>query len=237
MDIDAITNKYDHQKIVHMLETLYQNTITLPIQTFHNTVTQREELLRIKSVITTSTLETSAKKVTEVIMHELPAERPVLAGLIREETERNTSGLKRKLQSALDQLERTKKTLKVLTTKRHAQSTTEEFPKNSRSSNMSWSRSLPVEPDGHSIVAAATLPTIQPLPAHPREHQSTVLPTNARPPHPSQQQHSTLQQSSRPHRPTPRRRTPHDNAFRMAVNNAAAARRRKLNKRRSQTKF
>ncbi len=220
-----------------MLETLYQNTITIPIQTFHNIVTQREELLRIKSVITTSTLETSAKKVTDVIMQELPAERPVLAGLIREETERNTSGLKRKLQSALDQLERTKKTLKVLATKRHAQSNTEELPKNSRSSNMSWSRSLPVEPDGHSTVAAATSPTIQPLPAHPRDHQTTVLSTNARPPYPSQQQHSTQHQPPRSQRPTSRRRTQHDNAFRMAVNNAAAARRRKLNKRRSQTKF
>jgi hypothetical protein len=77
MDINAITNKYDHQKIIHMHETLYQNTITIPIQTFHNIVTQRDELLCIKSVITTSTFEISAKKVTNVIMQELPAKRPV----------------------------------------------------------------------------------------------------------------------------------------------------------------
>ena len=146
MDINAITNKYDHQNIIHMLETLYQNTITItiPIQTFHNIVTQRDKLLCIKSVITTSTFEISAKKVTDVIMQELPpAERPVLAGLIREETEQNTSGLKRKLQSALDQLEQTKKTLKTLKMKRLAQSNTKELLKNLRSSNMSWSRSPP----------------------------------------------------------------------------------------------
>jgi hypothetical protein len=237
MDIDAITNKYDHQKVIHMLETLYQNTITIPIQTFHNIVTQRDELLRIKSVITTSTFEASAKKATDIITRELPAERPVLAGLIREETEQNTSGLKRKLQSALDQLERTKKTLKTLTTKRLVQSNTEEPLKNLRSSNMTWSRSFPVEHNGNSTVAAATLPTSQHLPAHPRDIHTSVLTLNTTPQLPHQLQHPAQLNTPHAQHPTPRRRTPRDNAFRMAVNNAAAARRRKLKKRHSQNKF
>ncbi len=41
-----------------MIDTLYNNTITLPNQAFHNIVTQRKEL-----IITTLTLETSAQKV------------------------------------------------------------------------------------------------------------------------------------------------------------------------------
>jgi hypothetical protein len=133
-----------------MLDLLLSNTIILPIQAFHRSVTQREELLRIKSVTTTSNLETSAKKITDVIMKEMPAERPVLQGLIREETEKSTSDLKRKLQSALDQLERNKKTLKLLTAQQQAHSHTEERPKNIKGSTMMWSRSRPVVNDERS---------------------------------------------------------------------------------------
>ena len=97
-----------------MLSTLYEQTIRRPINEYHKIITQREELVCIKLAITTSTFETSAQKVTDVLLCELPAERPVLAGLIGEETEKSTSELKCKLQSALDQIERNKRTLKLL---------------------------------------------------------------------------------------------------------------------------
>ena len=159
INLPSLIATNNHQKVVHMLDLLYTNTITLPLHEFHKTVTQREELTRIKSVTATSNLETSAKKITEIIINEMPAERPVLTGLIREETERSTSGLKRKLQSALDQLEQNKKTLKLLTAHRQTQYNTEEKTKNANGSTMSWSRSHPVATDGRSQVAAATLPT------------------------------------------------------------------------------
>ena len=138
MNLDLIVELNNHDKFTRMIDTLYNNTITRPINKYQKIITQREELIRIKSAMTTSTLETSARKVTNIIMRELPAERPVLAGLIREETEKNTSELKRKLQSALDQIERNKRTLKLLCTQNSKQPHTEDTAKNARSSNMTW---------------------------------------------------------------------------------------------------
>ena len=259
----AFTTSAERRKIVDHLATLYSNTITLPITAFHNIITQREELLRIKNVTTPSLLNSNASKVVETLLKERPAERPVLAGLIREETEKSTSGLKRQLKSALDQLEVTQKTLQTL---KHA----ERYPKNKRGSNMIWSRSPPVE-DGGSLVAAATSPTyhLSPTPPPPRhttllERVSNTFPQPApRPPAPTTTLDSNDNAATLPMRvrfvpatkqpsnvhPTNNPRhsrtttvstnslNPADNPFRTVVDNAIAARRRQLNKRRQLTKY
>ena len=95
---------------------------------------------------------------------------------------------------------------------------------------MTWSRSSPVKPNGSSTVAAATLPTSQHLPAHPQDIQNSVLTLNTNPQLPQQPPHPAQFNIPHAQRPTPCRRTPRDNAFCMAVNNAATARRRKLKK-------
>ena len=262
--LSTITTTAERRHIINMITTLYQEVITLPLVEFHKTITQREELLRIKNVTSPSLLHATATKVAETLLKERPAERPVLAGLIREETEKSTSGLKRQLKSALDQLEITKQTLQTL---KHA----EVNPKNKRGSNMTWSRSPPVE-DGDSSVAAGLSPTFQPFNAHqshPRQpHTAHTMRAST-----TTQQLTSHQTAFPPHRDYdsdtttlpmrvrfvpatnfPRTRTPGgsslprttlnpnyvspaDNPFRTVVNNATAARRRQINKRRQHAKF
>lgn len=115
--------------MIDLITTLHNNVIALPITEFHNTIMQREELLRIKNITTPSLLHSNVTKAAEVLLRERPTKRLVLAGLIQEVTEKSMSGLKRQLKSALKQLKITKQTLQTL-------KCTKRNPKNKRGSNM-----------------------------------------------------------------------------------------------------
>jgi hypothetical protein len=209
LDLDSINEHSSRTKLLKMIIDVYINTIKLPIIEFHRVVTQRDELVRIKRVTTTSILESTAAKVAAVLHAERPAERPVLSGLIREETEKSTLILKRKLQSAMDQLDQNKKQLKLLSSKISSRRTPEHphtlISKNTQGSNMTWSRAI-LSNEGDSPVAAATLPTTQ----HSPPMQPTITPL-------------PMQPTSRPE---PRQ------ALQAAADNASAARRRRRNKQR-----
>ena len=130
-----------------MLLNPYTNTIKLPVEKFHTTVTLREELIRIKQVTTITPMSSLALKVAAKIHNELPTERPTLAGLIREETDKKVSDLKRQLQSAMDQIETNSKRLKSLQKSQRSSSTGNNIPssqlrqpKNKEGGNRIWSR-------------------------------------------------------------------------------------------------
>lgn len=106
IDLESIEMDANRRKLTSMLHTLYVNTIKLPIDKYHLTLTQREELVRIRRVTSSSLNSSLTAKVASKIQAERPADRPVLAGLIREETEKNTSLLRNQLKSATDKLER-----------------------------------------------------------------------------------------------------------------------------------
>lgn len=105
MDLESITIAVEHNKLRKMILKLYTHTVKLPIDEFHSTITRRDELKRIRK-ITTPTMQTClSTRVVATIQSERPADRPVLAGLIREETEKTTALLRQQLKSATDQLE------------------------------------------------------------------------------------------------------------------------------------
>ena len=87
-----------------MLHDLYLNTIKIPIDEFHSTIVQREELIRIKRVTASALKLSITAKVVSKIQAERPANRPVLSGLIQEVAEKKTSTMQSQLKSALDQL-------------------------------------------------------------------------------------------------------------------------------------
>lgn len=160
IDLEAVEMEANRQKLMDMLQHLCVNTIQLPIDKFHSTITQRDELLRIKRV-TTSVLKSSlTAKVAAKIQAERPADRPVLSGLIREETEKNTSLLWSQLKSATDKLARVQQQQKVMfqefQLKRLADNPKQKtkISKNNRGSNTDrvWTRTA----DTGSTVAAAT---------------------------------------------------------------------------------
>lgn len=160
IDLEAVEMEATRQKLMDMLQNLYLNTVKLPIDKFHSTITQRDELLRITRV-TTSVLKSSlTAKVAAKIQAERPADRPVLSGLIREETEKNTSLLWRQLRSATDKLTRVQQQQKAMVQefqlKRMADKPKQNtnISKNNRGSNTDqvWSRTA----DTGSAVAAAT---------------------------------------------------------------------------------
>ena len=104
IDLDSIEKEAAQRKLLKMLQDVYINTIKLPIDEFHSAIIQREELIRIKRVTSSSLKSSVTAKVALKIQAERPADRPVLSGLIREETEKKTSVLQNQLKSALDQL-------------------------------------------------------------------------------------------------------------------------------------
>lgn len=104
-DIHSLDQAVKHDQLLKMIIKLYVNAVKNPIRKFHSIVTTREELQRIKQV-TTPILQTClTKKVAATIQAERPADRPALAGLIRDETEKSTNLLRKQLKSATDKLE------------------------------------------------------------------------------------------------------------------------------------
>jgi len=95
----------EHQnKLWKMIHKLYVNTIKLPLQEFHSVVFKREELQRIRQITTPALQSCLSAKVAATIQAERPADRPVLQGLIREETEKATAVLRQQLKSTTDTL-------------------------------------------------------------------------------------------------------------------------------------
>jgi hypothetical protein len=105
MDLESITIAVKRNKLLKMILKLYIHTVKLPIQEFHSIIVRREELQRIRRITTPIRQSCLSARVAATIQSERPADRPVLAGLIREETEKTTATLRQQLKSATDQLE------------------------------------------------------------------------------------------------------------------------------------
>ena len=104
-DLESITITTKKYELLQMLRKLYKNSIQLAIQEFHSTVTTREELQRIRQITTPILQNNLSAKVASKIQSERPADRPVLVGLIREETEKSTASLRQQLKSTADKLD------------------------------------------------------------------------------------------------------------------------------------
>jgi hypothetical protein len=114
LDMTQLNMRVKTGTVQLMLKTLFLNSIKKAIVEFNACIIQREETNRIKSITTRIPMESLAAKVTEKILTERAAERPILSGLIHDETEKAVGDMKRKLQSALDQIESNKKRLMEL---------------------------------------------------------------------------------------------------------------------------
>lgn len=157
-DLDIATKMANRRSIRSMLYKLFINAIKKPIAEFHAFITQREELNRIRQVTAKIPLESLATKVAAKIHSERSADRPVMAGLIREETNKALTSLKRQFQSVTDQIETNTRKLNALqNAKRNnseeSQSSTSRnrHSKKRQGGNHSWSRT----PQSQSSTAAA----------------------------------------------------------------------------------
>lgn len=210
IDVDKFTNEAMQASLHTMTVKLLLNVIQEPIREFHRRVTHREELERIRRITAHATLTSAASRITSVIQTERPADRPVLSGLIRDETKKSVSDLKRKLQSAMDSIERNQKSLKTLSNQIRGQnSNSNSNSKKHSGGNILWSRSKTTTGQA-STAAAATSPTIQ-------------LSNPAPPPVSQNRQRSDTGGNNK--------------ASHTAAANATAARRRKWNNSRAQSKL
>ena len=216
VDMQSINATAQRLTLLKMIRTLFTQTITMPITEFHAMVTRREELVRIKRITAAATKSCLTAKVAAKISSERPADCPVLSGLIREETEKISTSLSRRLTSAMDQLEHVKKQQQLMLQQYGNRqvgynSSIRQGSKNYRGSNNKnkvWQRN---QVTGDSSVAAATLPT-----------NST---TSTQPPLPRSQHQGT----KRKHQP----RTQHNqngNSVETGDNASSARRRRGNNK-------
>lgn len=163
LDLASIDQQTKQQQVINMLQGLYLNTIKLPIDEYHTTLFKQGERLRIKRVTSSSLKSSLTAKVASKIQAERPADRPTLSGLIREETNRNTSELWSQLKSATDTLRFVKQKQMDMIKEFHLKQT-QQTPKQTPSTtkkqggsnkkNRVWSRS-----NTGSTVAAETLPT------------------------------------------------------------------------------
>lgn len=188
IDLESLTVTAQQNKLTYMIHQLLIHTIKKPITEYHATLIRRDELIRIRRITTTSIKTSLAAKVATKIQAERAADRPVLSGLIREETEKNTEDLRRQLKSATDQLEHVRQQQNSMIAQYNlkrartmpSQNTTDTAKKrggsNKKHKNITWSRSTD---NGYSTVAAATSPTIQ---------NSTAQHTRFQPNHQQQQQ-------------------------------------------------
>lgn len=248
MDLDLlISTRAAMDKIHAFILDLFLNTIIMPVREFHNTVTQQEQLARIKRVTARTTMESTAAKVIAKIQAEEPADRPLLQGLIRKETNNEVSHMKQQLQSALDSIATNSKKLKTLTeqqaktAKLSQRGTTEGAPtqlsttgsKNMYGGNRIWSRN-PTAQVRNSTVAAEYSSTTQPYRApHYNNHYSPTSHTPQAQNYNAWHAETTVVRntSTAPPPPSIQRSTPT-----TAVGNASAAERRKKNKRRALNK-
>ena len=235
IDLDNLLSaNTGRKKIQSMLLDLYINAIKKPLTEFHHTVIQQEELSRIKKVTTTTAMESTAAKVIAKIQSEVPASQPVLKGLIRKETSREVSSMKRQLQAALDSIAINSKKLKTLTdqSKQSQRNNTGGTHKTMGSKNMIggnlvWSRTPAPHQARNSTVAAEYSLTTQPRRAQP--HSGT-------PYNPREQIQTTAQTGSITNAPTNPQQPDQRNTRTAAVDNVTAAKRRKRNNSRSRNK-
>jgi polyhydroxyalkanoate synthesis regulator phasin len=171
IDLEHITSTAVKGNVQMMLHTLFIQTIKKAIIEFNACITHREELNRIKLVTTQIPMESLAAKVTAKIHAERPADRPVLTGLIHDEAEKLISDLKRKLQSATDQMESNSKKLKELTSTREPRTSSpkqQRQAKNNNGGNLSWSRAQSTSSTAAAEDSSAT--------HHQQVHQTTRTP-------------------------------------------------------------
>jgi hypothetical protein len=166
--LEEITIHAEKQKIQTMLYNLVINGIKKPIIEFNACVTHRVELNRIKAATTSLPMESLAAKVTAKIHAELTVDRPVLRGLIRDESDKATGkvikDLKRKLQSVSDKFESNDRKLNELKKSRGEDSMPkrQRRTKNGRGGSLTWSRN-------NSAAAAVNSSTSN----HKQTHQRT----------------------------------------------------------------
>jgi hypothetical protein len=219
LDLDAtITTNEARRKLRTMIAQLLIQAIITPVQKFHQVITLREEITRIRRITTQTTTTSTVTKVAATILREQPPERPVLSGLIRDETQKSVKDLKRKLQSAMDKIERNQKLLKTLSdkTKNNDNNTnkpTNKPPKNYIGGDLVWTRGDAVTAT-HPSMAAAVLPHTTP------QHNPTTSTTTSR---------------RTQHQPKRSGTAANDDSHTAAAN-ASAARRRRRNKMRLQIK-
>jgi hypothetical protein len=168
INLEEITIHAEKQKIQTMLYNLVINGIKKPIIEFNACVTHRVELNRIKAATTSLPMESLAAKVTAKIHAELTVDRPVLRGLIRDESDKATGkvieDLKRKLQSVSDKFESNDRKLNELKKSRGEDSMPkrQRRTKNGRGGSLTWSRN-------NSAAAAVNSSTSN----HKQTHQRT----------------------------------------------------------------
>lgn len=159
LDLESITITTKKYELLMMLRKLYKQSIQLPIQEFHSTVTTREELQRIRQITTPILQNNLSAKVASKIQAERPADRPVLVGLIREENEKSLASLRQQLKSTADRLElmQQQQTHNSNTNIHHSQQIrTHRSTKNSRGGNTNKGRT---GRQGASTVVAESLPS------------------------------------------------------------------------------
>ena len=233
-----ISTTTGRKKIQAMLLDLFCNAIKKPLTEFHNTVTQQEELSRIKQVTTMTAMESTAAKVIAKIQAEEPANQPVLKGLIRQETAREVSSMKRQLQAALDSIAMNTKKLKTLTEQNNKMKQPQRNntggshittgSKNMMGGNIVWSRTLTSHQARSSTAAAEYSSTTQPNKAQPQSR--TMY-------NPRAQTYTTAQAGSIVNMSTnPSQQNDLRNTHTSAVDNVTAAKRRKRNNSRSRNK-
>jgi hypothetical protein len=220
-----------------MLLDLFSNAIKKPLIEFHNTVTQQEELARIKQVTTMTAMESTAAKVVAKIQAEEPASQPVLKGLIRQETAKEVSTMKRKLQAALDTIATNTKKLKTLTEQNNKMKQSQRNntggthiamgSKNIIGGNLVWSRTPTSHQAESSTVAAEYSSTTQQNRAQPQSRTLYNPRTQT-----YTQAGSLVNMSTNPLQQNNLRDT-----HTSVVDNATAAKRRKKNKSRSRNKL
>lgn len=215
-DLESITMAVEQDKLRKMIHKLYIYTVQLPIKEFHSIINQRDELQRIKRITTPALQSCLTTKVAATIQAERPADRPVLAGLIREETEKTTASLRQQLKSATDQLDYVRKQQALILSNTHINNSKQRSRKHSKNSMSGNNNEVQAGSTGNGTltVAAAT---------------STSAPSSA--------STVSLQSLPQPHSSGTRKRKqhPHSDPSRglnstVAVDNVTAARRRKNKK-------
>ena len=159
LDLESITITTKKYELLMMLRKLYKQSIQLPIEEFHSTVTTREELQRIRQITTPILQNNLSARVASKIQSERPADRPVLVGLIREENEKSTASLRQQLKSTADKLElmQRQQAHNPNTNMHHSQQIrTHRSTKNSRGGNTNKGRT---GRQGASTVVAESLPS------------------------------------------------------------------------------
>ena len=161
LDLESITITTKKYELLLMLRKLYKHTVQLPIEEFHSTVKAREELQRIRHITTPILQNNLSARVATKIQSERPADRPVLTGLIREESEKSTASLRQQLKSTSDKLEQILRQQAQQrtrdTTHQSKQPRTSQGSKNSRGGNMKKNKGRTGRRETSTVVAESSV--------------------------------------------------------------------------------